>query len=145
MIDPLALALALGVVLLGAYDRHGDDASTHAAVARQHPSGIVLESDPAAARARAQPPRPGDAWIGEDKIQHFVMSYAVAVFIDAGARTAGVDERTARVGAVSGALLAGVLKEWYDRARGGIFSYRDLVWDAAGVATGMLVIRASRR
>jgi uncharacterized protein YfiM (DUF2279 family) len=88
--------------------------------------------------------RAGDAWLGEDKVRHLSMSYALVVFGTGAARGAGIDARPAEFAAVVGAAAAGVLKEVHDRARGGIFSYRDIAWNVAGIAAGILVVRSAQ-
>jgi uncharacterized protein YfiM (DUF2279 family) len=80
-----------------------------------------------------------DPWIGEDKIRHFSMSYAIVAFGYGGARTVGVADGTALRGAVAASAIAGVLKEVHDRARGGIFSYRDIAWNLGGIAAGAVL------
>lgn len=81
-----------------------------------------------------------DGWFGQDKVQHFAVSAAITTMGYGGART--VLERDASVGvAVAVAAVAGVLREAYDHRRGRPFSFRDLLWDALGVAAGYLWIR----
>ena len=81
-----------------------------------------------------------DAWLGEDKFKHFAMSFAVTAFAFAGARSV-FDADTSLGFAIATGSTAGLLKEFYDRARGRPFSKRDLVWDAAGVAVGVIMAR----
>lgn len=87
------------------------------------------------------PRGPGDRWMGEDKMKHFVTSFAATTISASGARLIGMDARTsAWVGAGSGATL-GILKEVKDhRDSAGQASMRDIVWDAAGVAAGTAVM-----
>jgi uncharacterized protein YfiM (DUF2279 family) len=89
-------------------------------------------------------PPDADAWLGEDKVRHFTMSYAVVAVGFGTARAAGIERNTALASAAASAAAAGLLKEVYDRATGGIFSTRDLVWDAAGIIAGVLVLRQAR-
>jgi putative lipoprotein len=87
---------------------------------------------PAAARARE------DDWLGPDKALHFGTSFALA---GAGyAAGAAFSERPAvRLGVGAGvAMSAGIAKEVLDRHTGGDPSWKDLGWDAAGTATGLL-------
>ncbi len=79
----------------------------------------------------------GDDWIAEDKLQHFTMSFAATAFAYAGARTA-LDSDAALISAGVVALAAGIGKEIHDARRGQHFCVRDLVWDAAGVALGIV-------
>lgn len=87
----------------------------------------------------AQEPR--DRWIAEDKLKHFLSSFAATTLSASAARLIGADVRTAAwVGAGAGAGL-GVWKEARDfRSPAGTPSFRDLVWDGAGVAAGTAVM-----
>ena len=88
---------------------------------------------------------PRDPWFGKDKLYHFVGS---AVIQGAGhtlGRSAGLDYREAAWTAAGLTLTAGVAKELYDRADGRFFSWRDLTSDAAGGATGAVIVRQVRR
>ncbi|MBU8898160.1 hypothetical protein DRW03_26160 [Corallococcus sp. H22C18031201] len=80
----------------------------------------------------------GDDWFGSDKPRHFG---ACLAFTGAGYGAGALlfDEPSARwlTGAGAG-LGAGVGKELYDLARGKTFSLKDLAWDTAGTATGLL-------
>lgn len=84
---------------------------------------------------------PRDRWFGEDKLKHFLSSVAATTISASGARLLGMDARTAAwVGAGAGASL-GVWKEVRDLAAPtGRASFRDLVWDGAGVAVGTSVM-----
>jgi len=88
-----------------------------------------------AAPARAADP---DPWLGADKWQHFGVSSALAaggygVGAAYGWSTGG---RLMLGGGV--ALAAGVGKELWDLGGGGTASWRDLTWDVAGTATGLM-------
>lgn len=89
--------------------------------------------------------QPRDAWLGEDKLQHFFVSFAVTSLSTSGARMAGLDARPSlAVGAGVGAG-AGILKEVRDARRpGGFASARDLVWDFAGVGAAVAVNARAR-
>lgn len=84
-----------------------------------------------------------DAWIAEDKLQHFAMSFGVTAFSYAAARTA-LDPDAARLTAGIAGLVAGVGKEIYDVRQGEHFSVRDLVWDVAGIALGLAFVHQIR-
>lgn len=98
---------------------------------------------PPAARIRLTPTR-HDPWFAQDKAKHFTMSFAATGFSFAAARTAGLGRDGALVAAGVAALTAGVGKELYDRRTGGFFSVRDMVWNVAGIAAG-LVLAANTR
>lgn len=78
----------------------------------------------------------GDAWLGADKFKHAGMSYAITAF-----SFAATDSEQA---AIASGAVAGILKEILDRRRGALFSVRDLIWDAAGIALGYAVIKQTR-
>ena len=84
---------------------------------------------------------PRDRWIGEDKLKHFFTSFAATAISASAARLVGMDARTAAwAGAGAGGAL-GVWKEIRDAATpAGRASFRDLVWDGAGVAAGTAVM-----
>ena len=88
--------------------------------------------------------RSPDPWFGEDKLRHFFLAFAATSFVYAAASTAGVDRRPGLVAAGAAGLASGVGKEAVDRARGGEFSLKDLVWDAAGVAAAVLLLSGTR-
>jgi putative lipoprotein len=93
--------------------------------------------------ATGQPPR--DPWVSEDKLMHFAASFAATTLAASAARTAGLDpERSTVAGAVAAAGI-GVWKEVDDHRRpGGFFSFRDLLWDAAGIGAAAGVMRQVR-
>jgi uncharacterized protein YfiM (DUF2279 family) len=91
----------------------------------------------------AAAPGPVDPWVAQDKLRHLAMSFAATAFAYAGARVVlEPDPATATAGIA--ALGAGVGKEVYDARAGGAFSPRDLVWNAAGVALGLLFVHRIR-
>jgi uncharacterized protein YfiM (DUF2279 family) len=92
--------------------------------------------------ATTNPPR-ADAWIAEDKLQHFAMSFAATAFAYGGARTV-LDPDAALIVAGSTALLAGIGKEIHDARAGRWFSLKDLAWNVAGVALGLTLVHHTR-
>jgi putative lipoprotein len=89
--------------------------------------------------ARAQE---ADPWFGRDKALHFSVSASIAVVGYAGA-SLKTDDRLTRVAAATVlALGAGLAKEAWDLAGPGDASWRDLTWDVAGTATGVLLAAA---
>lgn len=89
-------------------------------------------------------PPPPDRWFAEDKVQHFFFSFAITNFSYGTARLVGMDRGPATLTAGLTAGAAGVGKEFYDRAHGGRFSLKDLVWDGAGIATGLTLVSHAR-
>jgi putative lipoprotein len=88
-------------------------------------------------------PLPADRWFGEDKFKHFALSYMITVGGYAGARFVAGHDESVWIGAGVG-LAAGIAKELYDRRTNRSASLRDLLWDAAGVATGIIVAAHTR-
>lgn len=84
--------------------------------------------------------QPADAWLGSDKFRHVGMSWAVTAFGFATARAAGADTDASLRIAVPVAAVVGIGKEIHDRRRGGIFSARDLVADAVGIAAAFFLL-----
>jgi uncharacterized protein YfiM (DUF2279 family) len=93
--------------------------------------------------AAPPPPQQNDRWIALDKAQHFTFS---ALFVLAGQYVltdkAGLSEGEALPIACGGALALGLAKEVADanRPRHPLFSWKDLVADAAGVAVGAAIV-----
>lgn len=88
---------------------------------------------------------PLDRWLAEDKLKHFVASFVITSVSASAARFAGADQHTSvLIGAGMGAA-AGVTKEFRDnQVPAGTFSYRDILWDIAGIAAAAAVVDASR-
>jgi len=84
-----------------------------------------------------------DKWLGEDKLKHFALSYMITVGGYAGARFVAGHAESVMIGAGIG-LAAGVAKELYDRKNKRSASLRDLIWDAAGIATGLMIAAKTR-
>jgi putative lipoprotein len=97
---------------------------------------IVLGVGLGAHPARAQD---ADPWFGRDKALHFSATASIAVVGYAGTALV-TEDRRARAGVAAGlAIGAGIGKELWDLGGHGDPSTRDLVWDAVGTATGVLV------
>jgi uncharacterized protein YfiM (DUF2279 family) len=109
---------------------------------------LLAAADTGVTRLREKPqpvlelPEP-DRWIGEDKFRHFFYSYAITTGTAGAARAVTGHDESVVVGAAIG-LLAGVGKELYDRKGNGTASFRDLLWDVAGVTVGVLVAQHTR-
>jgi uncharacterized protein YfiM (DUF2279 family) len=84
-----------------------------------------------------------DDWLGEDKLKHFAMSYMITTFSFAAARTVTGHDASVTVG-IAVAAAAGIAKEIYDKRDKRRFSFRDLLWDAAGITIGTLVAQQTR-
>ena len=99
---------------------------------------LGLLAAPAAAQ-RVAAPRFEDAWYGEDKVRHLGASAAITAIGYGGARVVFGHDESIGI-AIGAAAAAGLLRELHD-GRDGRFSYKDLVWDAVGIAAGYLWIR----
>jgi uncharacterized protein YfiM (DUF2279 family) len=88
---------------------------------------------------------PPDAWFGPDKLKHLFIGAFTQSMTYSLLQAARVDRDRALVGAwvVTGAVS--VVKEVHDRRSYGLFSVRDLVWDAAGAGAATLIIRRAAR
>jgi uncharacterized protein YfiM (DUF2279 family) len=88
---------------------------------------------------------PRDPWLAEDKLMHFAASFAATALGASAARATGLDAgRSALAGAVMGGGL-GLWKEVQDHRRPeGFFSYRDIVWDLAGVGAATTLMTQVR-
>jgi putative lipoprotein len=89
-------------------------------------------------------PKP-DRWLGEDKLQHFFLSFALTNMTYGVGRWTGMDPTAASVTAGATAAAAGIGKEIYDHQHGGRFSVKDLTWDGLGIATGLVVTAHARK
>jgi uncharacterized protein YfiM (DUF2279 family) len=84
-----------------------------------------------------------DAWLGEDKFMHFAMSYMITTGSFGAARIVTDKDASLATGIALGAA-AGILKEVYDKRDSRRFSFRDLLWDAAGITAGVLIAKQTR-
>lgn len=86
----------------------------------------------------------GDSWFGRDKVMHFVTSFSTTLWGYPFARYQLSWDRDASMGfSCTFALSTGVVKEITDALRSGemrYFSYKDLVWDIAGVGAAFLIL-----
>jgi uncharacterized protein YfiM (DUF2279 family) len=89
--------------------------------------------------------RPRDAWFAEDKLQHLLASFAATGFAYGAVRATGIEHDGAVPLAVLAAAAAGAAKEIHDRGQSRAVSVRDLVWDAAGITLGIILVRQTRQ
>ncbi|WP_455206859.1 DUF2279 domain-containing protein [Kaarinaea lacus] len=81
-----------------------------------------------------------DDWFAKDKYTHFLLSTAISAAIAKAAKENGQDNCDAALIGFSVTLTLGAAKESYDKhIKETFYSYRDMVWDAAGSALGSLV------
>ena len=86
-----------------------------------------------------------DPWLGFDKVKHFFMTAFVQSVSYSTLRLTNADHRSSMVGATAMSAGFGIGKEVLDRRRGGVFSTRDLVWDAAGATSAAALLNQTRR
>jgi putative lipoprotein len=90
-------------------------------------------------------PNPPDRWFGADKAKHYFSAVFVQSMTFTALRSAGLSHKVSFAGATVTAGAASVGKELWDRAGHGTPSWKDLTWDAAGMATAAVVIRRAER
>jgi uncharacterized protein YfiM (DUF2279 family) len=105
-------------------------------------SAINREGTRTALPAAPASPPPQDRWVGEDKFKHLAFSYVVTAGTFGVSRLAADHDASITIGAIAGAA-AGIGKEIYDARRQGA-SFRDLAWDALGVAAAVLIAQETR-
>ena len=82
-----------------------------------------------------------DSWFGIDKIKHFFISAFIESVSYSALQAAHVKRRPALAGAIGVSAAFGVARELHDRRTpGNHFSYRDLTWDAVGIAAGAVML-----
>ncbi len=86
-----------------------------------------------------------DPWLGIDKVKHFFMTAFVQSVSYSTLRLTNADHRSSMIGATAVSAGFGIGKEILDRRRGGVFSTRDLVWDAAGATSAAALLSQTRR
>lgn len=91
--------------------------------------------------AMAAAPMPGP---GPDKVKHFFVSAFVHSVSFSAARAAGLRRPDAQLAGASVAVSIGILKEARDRRATGVFSARDLAWDAAGILAAGALLNGTR-
>ena len=80
-----------------------------------------------------------DSWFTHDKYAHFLVSGAVSAGLAKAAKDNGKDNCDAALIGFGITLSFGAAKESYDkRKKKTLYSYHDMVWNAAGSAIGSL-------
>ncbi len=106
---------------------------------------IVAASLSLAAPLHAQKPKPADPVFGVDKVKHFFIAGFVESMSFAGMQAAGSNRSTARISALSATAIVSVGREIHDKKKKGLFSVRDLAWDAIGASAALLVLNKTQR
>ena len=93
----------------------------------------------------AQKPKPADPVFGVDKVKHFFIAGFVESMTFAGMQAVGSNLSTARTSAISVTAIVSLGREIHDRKTKGLFSVRDLAWDAIGASATLLVLNKTQR
>ena len=96
-----------------------------------------------ALQAQSAPPK--DHWFGADKLKHFFVAAFTQTVAYSVLQATKVNHEPALAGATAVTAVVSVAKEVRDRRATGLFSFRDLVWDAAGAGAATLLIGRSVR
>ena len=96
-----------------------------------------------AALLLALPPK--DRWFGADKLKHLVVSALAGSAAYSALQYAGVGHRPAVAGSLAAGAALGIGRELHGRRVAGVFSYRDLAWDAVGLGGAALLVTHARR
>lgn len=88
---------------------------------------------------------PPDNWFGSDKVKHFFIAAFTQTVSYSALQAARVHHDQALAGAWAITATVSIAKEIRDKRSYGLFSYRDLVWDAAGAGAATLLIAKSVR
>ena len=88
---------------------------------------------------------PPDHWFGSDKLKHFFVAAFTQSVAYSALQTARVRHDRALAGAWAVTATVSVAKEIHDSRTTGLFSVRDLVWDAAGAGLATALIDRSMR
>jgi uncharacterized protein YfiM (DUF2279 family) len=89
--------------------------------------------------------KPKDSMFGPDKVKHFFMAGFVEAITFAGLQAAGVNRSSAKSAAIGTTVVVSIGREVHDKRTKGLFSVRDLVWDALGAGAALLVINKAQR
>jgi uncharacterized protein YfiM (DUF2279 family) len=100
---------------------------------------------PVSAHAQEKKSKLADSFVGHDKVQHFFVSAFLQSFTYSALRATKASHQSSLAGATVTSALFGLGKEVHDRRSYGLFSVRDLVWDAGGIGTATLLIGHTRR
>lgn len=88
---------------------------------------------------------PPDNWFGPDKLKHFFVGAFTQSVAYSALQLGRVRHDRAVAGAWAVTAAVSVAKEVRDKRSYGLFSVRDLVWDAAGAGAATVIIQRSVR
>ena len=103
---------------------------------------ILLIPSTVAAQSTSRPP---DLIFGVDKVKHFFIAGFVESISFSGLQTAGANRSSARSAAIGATVAVSIGREFHDRRKKGLFSVKDLVWDALGAGAALMVINKVQR
>jgi uncharacterized protein YfiM (DUF2279 family) len=86
-----------------------------------------------------------DRWFARDKAQHFFMAAFIQTTAFGSLRAAGLSRNASLAGATVATSAVSVGKELWDRTHHGDPSFKDLTWDAAGMAAATALVARARR
>jgi hypothetical protein len=109
------------------------------------PAVAALMLLPALAPAQSKSARREDPVFAVDKVKHFFIAGFVESMAFAGTQAAGGNRAAARTTAIGVTAAASIGREIHDRRTKGLFSVRDLAWDALGAAAAMLVLNRTQK
>ena len=89
--------------------------------------------------------QPADRWFSADKFKHFFMAAFVQSVTYSALRATQLGHQSSLIGATAGSAAVGIGKEMADARRTGLFSRRDLVWDAAGIGASTILLERTDR
>jgi uncharacterized protein YfiM (DUF2279 family) len=102
----------------------------------------LLVAAPSLASAQQREP---DRWLATDKVKHFIMAGFVYGVSHASLQIVRASEGQQQVGAGLSAVGFSIGKEISDKRRGSVISFRDIVWDGAGIVLTGLLMRHVRQ
>ena len=100
---------------------------------------------PVATHAQDKHKRTDDGLIGADKLKHFFIAGFVESMAFAGSQAIGANRSTARGAAIGVTAVVSVGREVHDRKTKGLFSIRDLAWDALGATAALIVLNKTQK
>ena len=113
-----------------------------ALTAQEHVAGRSFR---ATASAAADSVVARDGWFGADKLKHFFVAAFTQSVTYSALQAGRVRHDQALAGAWGVTAVVSVAKEIHDRKTTGLFSVRDLVWDAAGAGAASILLTSARR
>lgn len=93
---------------------------------------------------QAQKVKPADPLFGVDKVKHFFIAGFVESMTFAGMQAAGSNRSAARISAISATAVVSIGREIHDKRKKGLFSVRDLAWDAIGAGAALFVLNKTQ-